>query len=218
MKTSQNKIRIKICGITNLEDAETAIEAGADALGFNGFPGSKRFLDLRAASDWMAGLPPFVTRVAVLVNPSLTEAEATLALPGIDRLQFHGDETPEFCAPFAGRGLIKAVAARSRESLALAPHYGTSTVLLDAFVPGAYGGTGRLIDLELAAEFVREHPELRVILSGGLNPENVAEAIRVVHPCAVDVASGVESHPRKKEKSRMQDFIAAVREIGLPGE
>ena len=207
-----NKIRVKICGITNPQDAEAAIEAGADALGFNGFAGSKRYLDLQAASAWMTGLPPFVTRVAVLVNPAAEEARAVLALPGIDRLQFHGDETPEFCQEFAGSGYLKALPAKNRQALLQAEDFGASAILLDAFVPGAYGGTGQLIDLELAAEFVRAHPGLRVILSGGLTPENVAAAIRAVRPHAVDVASGVESHSCKKEASRMREFIAAVRE------
>lgn len=211
--SAPRRVRVKICGITTPEDAEAAIGAGADALGFNGFRGSKRFLDLRAASGWMAALPPFVARVAVVVNPGREEAEALSALPGIDRLQFHGDETPEFCAAFAGRGFIKALAARNRAALAEASRFGTRAILLDAFVPGAYGGTGKLIDLELAAAFVRENPGLRVVLSGGLTPENVAEAIRAVRPHAVDVASGVEeSHSCKKDPVRMRDFMAAVRE------
>lgn len=204
-------VRVKICGITNPEDAEAAIDAGADALGFNGFSGSKRYLDLRAASEWIAQLPPLVMRVAVLVNPTREEAMAVLELPGIDLVQFHGDETPMFCRGFARHGFIKAMAARDRGSLAECEAFQTGAVLLDAFVPGAFGGTGQLIDLALAAEFVREHPRLRVILSGGLAPENVAEAVQAVRPYAVDVASGVESHSRKKDPSRMRDFIAAAR-------
>ena len=212
MTSKPARVKVKICGITNPADAEAAIDAGADALGFNGFAGSKRFIDLVEASGWMAALPPFVTRVAVLVNPAAAEVETLLALPGIDRVQFHGDESPEFCAAFARHGFIKALAARDRGALELAAQYGTRDVLLDAFVPGAYGGTGRLIDLDLAAAFVRENPGLRVILSGGLTPENVAAAVRAVRPHAVDVASGVESHSCKKDPARMRDFIAAVRE------
>ena len=211
MNPIRNKVRVKICGITNPQDAEAAIEAGADALGFNGFRGSKRFIDLQVASTWISQLPAFVMRVAVLVNPALAEAEAVAALPGIDRLQFHGDESPEFCGHFVPRGFIKAVAAKDRGALLAAVRYGTREILLDAFVPGAYGGTGRVVDWELVAEFVRENPTLRVILSGGLTPENVAEAVRAVRPHAVDVASGVESHPCKKDSARMRDFIAAVR-------
>ena len=217
MNPTPNRVRVKICGITTPQDALDAIDAGADALGFNGFSGSKRFLDLQAASGWMAQLPPFVTRVAVLVNPTLAEAQAVQALPGVDRLQFHGDEPPEFCARFAPQGYLKALAARDRAALRAATRYaGASAILLDAFVPGAYGGTGSLIDLELAAAFVRENRDLRVILSGGLTPENVAAAVRAVRPHAVDVASGVESHSCKKDKARMRDFIAAVREAEAP--
>ncbi len=206
------RVRVKICGITSPEDAEAALDAGADALGFNGFPGSKRHIDLRAASEWIAKLPAPVARVAVLVNPTAEEARAVLALPGIDLLQFHGDETPEFCRRIAPGGFIKAFAARDRSALAACETFGTPSVLLDAFVPGAFGGTGQQVDLALAAEFVCEHPRLRVFLSGGLSPANVAAAIRAVRPYAVDVASGVESHSRKKDASRMRDFIKAVRQ------
>lgn len=215
MNPPKARVRVKICGITTPEDAEAAIDAGADALGFNAFPGSRRYLDLRAASDWMAALPPFVQRVAVMVNPTLEEAEAIAALPGIDLLQFHGDESPEFCARFARRGFIKALAAKDPTALLEAARFGTATLLLDAFVPGAYGGTGCLIDLELAAHFVKANPGLRVILSGGLTPDNVAAAVRAVRPHAVDVASGVESQSCKKDVSRMRDFITAVREISV---
>ena len=204
-------VRVKICGITNPDDAHAAIEAGADALGFNGYEGSKRYIDLRAASSWICELPASVSRVAVLVNPSREEAQSVQKLAGIDFLQFHGHETPEFCRDFASRLYIKAVAARDRDALQLCEQFETRVVLLDAFVPGAFGGTGQLIDLDLAAEFVRSHPHLKVILSGGLTPDNVAEAVRTVRPYAVDVASGVESHPRKKDRSLMNDFINAAR-------
>ena len=207
-----SRVRVKICGITNAQDAEAAIDAGADALGFNGFPGSKRFLDLALASTWIAQLPPFVTRVAVLVNPSLAEAHAIGALPGIDWLQFHGDEPPEFCCGFPVNSFIKAVAARNPAILDRCAEYGRF-ILLDAFVPGEYGGTGQLIDLNLAAAFVRNHPQAKVILSGGLTPENVADAIRAVRPYAVDVASGVEVAPGRKDQGRMRDFIAAAKEF-----
>jgi len=218
MSAPCRKPRVKICGVTTPADAEAAIDAGADALGFNGFRGSKRYIDLAAASDWIARLPALVTRVAVLVNPTPREALAVAALPGIDLVQFHGDETPAFCAPFAahGHGFIKALAARNRETLEGATAYGTRSILLDAFVPGAYGGTGQLIDLSLAARFIAAHPGLRVILSGGLTPENLAGAIRATHPYAVDVASGVESQPRRKDPSLMREFVAAAREATAP--
>lgn len=207
--------RVKICGITTPADAESAIEAGADALGFNGYPGSKRYLDLKEASCWISQLPAFVTRVAVLVNPTREEAEAVLALPGIDLVQFHGRETPDFCAPFRPHGFIKALAARDRQTLNEATSFGTRSILLDAYVPGEYGGTGSLIDLDLAAGVVRDHPELSITLSGGLTPDNVGEAVARVRPYAVDVASGVESHPRKKDASLMRRFVAAAQENHL---
>lgn len=209
----QPRVRVKICGITNQADAEAAIEAGADALGFNGFPGSKRYLDFEKEGEWLAKLPPFVMRVAVLVNPAVEAAEALLEMPGIDLLQFHGDETPEFCARFGRHGYVKALAARNLGALRGCRSFDASAVLLDAYVPGAYGGTGQLIDLPLASEFVRENADLKVILSGGLTVENVAGAVRAVRPWAVDVASGVEgSHPRRKDLERMRAFVQAVRE------
>jgi len=209
-KTGPSRVKVKICGITNPEDAEAAIEAGADALGFNGFTGSKRYIDLQKASDWISKLPPFVTRVAVLVNPTIEEAEEIAALPGIDVLQFHGHESSAFCNHFARKGFIKALAARDEFSLAHREEFATNAILLDAFVPGAYGGTGQLIDLSLAAQIVRKSPRLSIILSGGLKAENVADAIEKVRPYGVDVASGVESHPRKKDKSMMREFIFGV--------
>lgn len=209
----QPRVRVKICGITNRADAEAAIEAGADALGFNGFPGSKRYLDFEKEADWLTQLPPFVMRVAVLVNPTVEEAERLLQFPGIDLLQFHGDETPEFCARFGRHGYVKALAARNRNALESCRAYQASAVLLDAYVPGAYGGTGQLIDLELASGFVRDNADVKVILSGGLTVENVAGAVRAVRPWAVDVASGVEGDtPRRKDWAKMRDFVQAVRE------
>jgi len=205
------RVRVKICGITNEADALAAIEAGADALGFNGYPGSKRHIDLAAASAWISRLPPLVTRVAVLVNATECEAAAVLGLPGIDLVQFHGDESVEYCSRFAGR-FIKAVRARDRETLRQCAGYGDA-LLLDAFVPGVFGGSGQPIDLELAAEFVHEHPRVRVILSGGLAPENVGKVVRQAKPYGVDVASGVESEPGRKDRNRMREFMAAVKEF-----
>jgi phosphoribosylanthranilate isomerase len=212
---SRDVVRVKICGITTEADAEMALAAGADALGFNGFPGSKRYLDLVAASPWMARLPGPASRVAVLVNPTRAEAEAIAALPGIDRLQFHGDESPAFYAPFQRpepHSPIKAIAAKDRAALSRCRDYG-SLILLDAFVPGAYGGTGQQIDLDLAAALVAENPSLCILLAGGLTPDNVAEAVAKVRPYAVDVASGVESAPGRKDPMKVRDFIAAAKGI-----
>lgn len=214
---SPARVRVKICGVTNRADAEAAIDFGADALGFNLFPGSKRFLDLEKESVWIRELPPFVTKVAVMVNPTLAEAERILALPFVDALQLHGNEEAEFCAQIAriGRQFVKAVAVRDAASLENAARFSTSHLLLDAFSPTAFGGTGKQIDFDLAADFVASHRELRVILSGGLTPQNVAEAIRQVRPYAVDVASGVEceNNPRRKDFEKMRAFIEAAHSV-----
>lgn len=208
--------RVKICGITNPEDAAVAIEAGADALGFNAWPRSKRFVDLKAQSAWIAELPPYVTRVAVVVSPNEAEAGAIAALPFIDAIQFHGDEAPAFCRRFARskRAFFKAVGVENEQSLADPGRFGTANLLLDAHAPGTYGGTGSVIDWDLAARFVRAHPDLRVVLSGGLSPGNVVDAVRIVRPYGVDVASGVESAPGRKDPGAVRDFVAAVRAAG----
>ena len=206
------RVRVKICGITCSEDAEAAILAGADALGLNAWPGSKRYLDVAKAGPWLKELPGFVTRVVLCVNHTFEEALRLGELPFIDIAQFHGDESDDFCTQYSadGRPHIRAVRLGSREELERLPRLGTRQVLLDAAVAGAYGGTGARADLELAAAAVTRFPRLSVTLAGGLEPENVAEAVRVVRPYAVDVASGVESSPGRKDPFKMRDFIQAA--------
>ena len=208
------RVRVKICGITNREDALAAIALGADALGFNLFPGSKRFIDLGREAAWMQALPPFVTRAAVLVNVPLDAARRIAVRPEIDLVQFHGDEDAAYCAEFAqlGRPFVKALRLRDAASMETADGFSTPHVLLDAHAGAAFGGTGTPIDLALAAECVRRHPALRIILAGGLKPENVGAAVQTVRPYAVDVASGVEveGDARRKDAERMARFFAAV--------
>ena len=213
MNATAARVRVKICGLTSREDALEAIRLGADALGFNLYPGSKRYVALDREAAWISALPPFVTRVAVLVNASLDEALRIAAHPAIDMVQFHGDEDEIYCAKFAetGRPFMKALRLRDAASVASAPHYSTGNLLLDAHAGGAFGGTGTLINLDLAAECVRCHPDLRFTLAGGLKPDNVADAVRVVRPYAVDVASGVESAPGIKDAGKMAAFIGAVK-------
>ena len=206
------RVRVKICGITCAQDAEAAIHAGADALGFNAWPGSKRHLDLDAAAPWISQLPGLVTKVVLCVNHPVEEALRLGALPFIDVAQFHGDETDAFCARYAanGRSFIRAVRPRSEHELERLDALGTRHVLLDAPVTGAYGGTGERADLQLAAAAVARFPSVALILAGGLNPDNVAEAVALVRPYAVDVASGVESAPGRKDPVKMRDFVQAV--------
>ena len=189
-----------------------AIACGADALGFNLFAGSPRCIDLEENADWIVALPPFVVRVAVLVNVAFAEACRIAEHPAIDLVQFHGDEDAAFCAAFAktGRPFIKALRARTAEDLARAAHFSTPHILLDALVPGAYGGTGTRLDFALAADLVTCERGLNIILAGGLTPVNVGEALRVVRPFAVDVASGVERVPGHKDSALVAAFIDAA--------
>lgn len=206
-------VRVKICGLSNREEAEAAVKAGADALGFNLFSGSKRFLPLDENADWICSLPPFVTRVAVLVNAPLEDARRVAQHPAIDMVQLHGDEDESYCAEFARlkRPFIKALRPRTTAELTDASSFSTSHILLDAHVPGAFGGTGITIDLSVAAQFARVNPHLTLILAGGLTPFNVADAIQTVRPFAVDVASGVETSAGGKSCELMSMFLRAAK-------
>jgi len=206
------RVRVKICGLTNAADAQSAVALGADALGFNLFPGSPRCVVLEREAAWIASLPPFVTRVAVLVNVPLEEARRVAGHPAIDLVQFHGDEDEDYCAEFARLGypFLKALRVRDAASLDRADRFSTPHILLDAHADNAYGGTGLRLDPQVAAEAVRRFPGLRIALAGGLKPENVAEAVQAVRPYAVDVASGVERAPGRKDEGKMKAFVDAV--------
>jgi phosphoribosylanthranilate isomerase len=207
------RVAVKICGLTSHEDALAAVEAGADFLGFNTWSGTKRFIDLEKAANWIATLPRPARRVALLVNAPRAEVERIAALPFIDALQLHGDEDAAFCAWAAslGRPMIKAIRLRDAGAIADAANFSTRHVLLDAHVAGEFGGTGARADLELVRRFKAGHPALHLWLAGGLNPENVAAAVREVRPAVVDVSSGVESAPGRKDPEKMRAFIGAVR-------
>jgi len=206
-------LRVKICGLTTPQDAAAAIEFGADALGFNFYPGSKRYLRMEVVGGWIAALPGNVEKVAILVDPSWDQARAATAMAGITALQLHGAETPEFCRRLKDEGIRfeKALPVTGPESVANVPDFFTPTVLLDSGRAGEFGGSGRTFPWEIARDFVQAHPHLRVILAGGLTPENVAEAVAMVRPFGVDVTSGVESSPGCKDHRRLRDFIAAAR-------
>ncbi len=189
-----------------------AIAFGADAIGFNFFPGSKRYISMEENAGWMMELPAMVSRVAVLVNASMAEATRIAQHPAIDCVQFHGDEDASYCAQFArlGHPFIKALRLKDEAVIASAASYSTRNVLVDAFVPGAFGGTGASVDMTLATQLVAEHPGLSVILAGGLNSSNVNGAIRSVRPYALDVATGVESYPGKKNAEYLEAFFRAA--------
>jgi phosphoribosylanthranilate isomerase len=206
-------VRVKVCGITNLADALAAIKCGADALGFNSCPGSKRYIDIFAARDWIAGLPKEVTKVAVVVNPTEAQALELAQLSFIDALQLHGAESPSFCKALAERGIAfaKALPVSDENSLRDVPSFSTPTVVLDSHSSSGFGGSGRTFPWEFARRFIEAYPKLNVILAGGLTPENVTNAVRQVRPFGVDVTSGVEASPGRKDFGRLKAFIDAAR-------
>jgi len=206
-------VKVKICGVTNIEDALAAVEAGADALGFMFYEPSPRNVQVKVATDIIRQLPPFVAKVGVFVNAAEETVRRAIEECGIDTLQFHGDETPEFCRKFSPLKIYKAFRMENLESLRALPGYRTDAWLLDSFVQGKHGGTGAQFNWDLAVESKKLGRP--IILAGGLTPENVADAVRKVRPFAVDVSSGVESSPGKKDHGKVRRFIASAK---TPGE
>ena len=196
-----------MCGITNSEDALCAAGLGASALGFVFYEKSPRFISPEEAGEVIRQVPPFVTKVGVFVNAGADYLREAKDIAGFDVYQFHGDETPEFCAAFAGN-YIKAVRVRNAESLSAVELYGTDAFLFDAYSPDAYGGTGENFSWDLLSG--RKLGNRFVILSGGLNPDNVRDAIRAAGPYAVDVSSGVESSPGIKDHLKLERFMEAA--------
>jgi phosphoribosylanthranilate isomerase len=203
-------VKVKICGITSVEDALTAVEAGADALGFMFYAASPRCLTTERAAKIIRELPPFVARVGVFVDPTEEEVRRAITECGIDTLQFHGEESPAFCGGF-GLKTIKAFRIRDEESLKATATYPDQAWLLDSFVAGKPGGTGERFNWDLAREATQR--SRRVILAGGLKPENAADAVRKVRPYALDVSSGVESAPGRKDAAKVRAFIAAAKGV-----
>ena len=203
---------VKICGITRAEDALAAARHGARAVGFVFFRRSPRYIPPSRAAAIVRVLPPFVTPVGLFVNADAEEVRAAAAGAAIQLLQFHGDETPAFCAQF-GLPYVKAVRVRPGVDLLqyAADHRRACGLLFDAFSEAAYGGTGSRFDWSL----IPRNVPLPVILSGGLSPANVAQAVRAVRPWAVDVSSGVESAPGIKDAARIAAFMSGVRDADV---
>ncbi|MFP6873964.1 MAG: phosphoribosylanthranilate isomerase [Verrucomicrobiales bacterium] len=212
-----NRIAVKICGITSQSDALAACDAGADALGFNFWPKSKRFIEPEYFEQWVRELPESTERVGVFVNAEAGEVFRLLETGVIHAAQFHGNETLQYYQRFSANfGTLKAFRVKDDCSVAQISSFPATTVLLDAYCPGEYGGSGACFDWHLGRRFVLENPDRRVVLAGGLKPDNVGIAAAGVLPAAVDVASGVERTPGIKDISRVNDFIAAVREVEIP--
>ena len=201
-------VKVKVCGVTNLPDALAAVEAGADVLGFMFYEQSPRCISVPAAEEIIRQLPPLVTKAGVFVNAPEDFVLRAIGDCGLDLLQFHGDETPRYCVQF-GLMCMKAFRIRNAESLKALPDFPTDAWLLDVFVADKFGGTGEKFNWDLAMEAKKFGRP--IFLAGGLTPENVADAVRRVDPFGVDVSSGVESSPGRKDHAKLRAFIQAVR-------
>lgn len=199
-------IRVKICGITNLEDALAAVDYGADALGFVFFEKSPRCITPEKAKEIISYLPPFVTTVGVFVNEDHGQIKEIMEFAGINILQLHGDEQPDACRLW--HRVIKAFRLRDFTDLKPLEKYRCSAFLLDTYSPESYGGTGQIFNWDIAVEAKRFG---RIVLSGGLNPDNIEKAVMYVRPYAVDVSSGVEEDKGKKDLKKMKEFIEMAR-------
>lgn len=202
-------LKVKICGITNLDDALAAVDMGADILGFNFYPRSPRFIEPKKAQEIIEKLPAFVDTAGIFVNAPLRDIQSINDSGMLNWIQLHGDETPEFCREFHSWNVrtIKAIRVKSIKSLETADQYRTFALLFDSFDPKVYGGTGQQFDWSLA----KDHP-YRIFLAGGINPDNVLEALKV-DVYGIDVCSGIESEPGKKDHEKMKQLFKNVYEF-----
>jgi phosphoribosylanthranilate isomerase len=201
------RTRVKICGITRLEDALSAIEQGADAIGLVFYAASPRHVSIAQAKSIVENLPPFITTVGLFVNAAPTEIVKTIEAVGLNLIQFHGDETPEQCKQFT-LPYIKAIRVKSDTNLVQyeANFKDAKALLLDTYTDGLVGGTGQVFDWSLIPKTLQKP----IILAGGLNPDNVRQAIEQVHPYAVDVSGGVEASKGIKDAAKIAAFIRGV--------
>jgi phosphoribosylanthranilate isomerase len=210
VKVSYNSslmIKIKICGMTNLDDALAAVDVGADALGFVFYPESARAVSRKTAATIIARLPASITPVGVFVDEDVTVVRENMTECGLRIAQLHGAESSDYCSK-VGRAVIKAIRLRQASDLDAMAEYEVDAFLLDAFVPGVPGGTGTCLDWELVSRIDRRH---RIILAGGLTADNVGEAIGRLRPEGVDVSSGVELSPGRKDHAKITAFVTAAR-------
>ena len=207
-------LKVKICGITNFKDALTAIEYGADALGFVFYPGSPRAITPEAAKSIISSLPPFISTVGVFVNEDMVNIGKTVSYTGLDIIQLHGSEPPEDCV--TGKKIIKAIRVKDIADIEPLNLYKTvSAFLLDTYSPDAIGGTGKVFNWEIAVEAKKSG---RIILAGGLTPDNIEEAVRIVQPYGVDVSTGVESSKKgTKNHEKLRLFIERARKASMIG-
>lgn len=202
-----SRTRIKICGITRAEDADAAVAAGADSLGFVFYPPSPRNVSIEQAAELIAGLPAFVTSTALFVDADVEFVQRVIEQTKVDLLQFHGNESQAYCSQFA-RPYMKAIRMKPDVDVkAESERYGdASAILLDAYRPGVPGGTGESFDWERIPAELRDS----IVLAGGLNPDNIRKAVETVHPFAVDVSGGVEASKGMKDKEKIETFVQEV--------
>ncbi|MEO1857854.1 MAG: phosphoribosylanthranilate isomerase [Rubritalea sp.] len=207
---------LKVCGITNLDDAEHLVAEGIPALGVNFWPKSKRYVTPEQARTFLPVLKGEILRVGVFVNAKPSEVLSLLDNDIIDVAQFHGDETPEYCRAFvnAGYSFIRALGVKNADSIANILDYKATAILLDAHAPGVYGGTGDTFDWNLARKVVAENPELPILLAGGITSENAEQATRAVRPAGLDLASGSESAPGIKDFGKIRAIQAGIGAAG----
>ena len=202
-----NRVKVKICGIRTLEEAETAIAAGADALGFNFWPRSVRYVEPSVVQEFIGKLSPLVSTVGVFVNEDANRIVDIASNLGLHAVQLHGDEAPDFCERLTNIKTIKALRVGQDFDLSVINRFRVNMILLDSNVDGSYGGTGQRFDWRIALEAKQLSP---IILAGGLTLENVGEAIKQVQPDAIDVCSGVEAEPGRKDFNKIQKFMNIV--------
>lgn len=199
-------VKVKICGITNLEDARAAVDMGADILGFNFYEKSPRHITLDQASEIITNIPGYVDTAGIFVNATEQQIRQLTDAGLINWVQFHGDESPEFCTQFNHWGIhtLKAIRVRSIDDINRANDFHSYAILFDSFDPNLYGGTGKTFDWALAKKCPR-----RIFLAGGIGPDNVSEAL-AVNIYGVDVCSGIESQPGKKDHTKMKQLFDAI--------
>lgn len=206
-------IPVKICGMTNLEDALCAARCGAAAVGFIFYPSSPRSIDPPKAKELIERLPAGLVKVGVFVNEKADAVRTIYGECRLDMLQFHGDESPEYCRQFPKRGVIKALELKNEEDLEKAAGFDVAAILVDSRHAGLYGGTGKTSNWELARRLAKP-----LILSGGLNEDNVIEALDQVHPGALDINSGVEERPGKKDAAKISRIMQKIQDKTNGGE
>lgn len=202
-------VKVKICGLTNYKDAMAAVDMGADLLGFNFYPKSPRYVTTEQAAEIIGKLPGFVDTVGLFVNSSLEEIQEPLGRYSFDWVQLHGDETPEFCEQFRTVNVrtMKAIRVKDENDIERAEEYFTDAILLDAYDPEKYGGTGLTFDWNIIGHITK-----RVFLAGGINPDNVVKAVKL-GVYGIDVCSGIEVEPGKKDHKKMKALFDNIEHL-----